>query len=76
MTRAEFVAAWEHRLAGRVLDACTAQRHGSELSIFVRTVMVQVRTELGQMYDQIMPPSVAPIENGKPKEASSASRRP
>ena len=67
-TRAEFIARWQHELAGLMIDAATSGRSGADLGLWVRTVMRTIDSKLGQMYDGLAPsePKPEPVANGKP----------
>jgi hypothetical protein len=64
MTREEFLGRYRHELAGIVLDAAMANRHGAELAVFCRSMMQRIDAKLGEMYVELTRPQPSP--NGMP----------
>ncbi len=61
MSKEDFINRWRHELAGEILDACTVQRTGADLGLFVRRVMQKIDARLGQMWQEFQP---KPTANG------------
>lgn len=73
MTRDEFVAKYVDRFNGKVLDALLNSRHEALLSSWAREVVVQIRRDLGEMYDELArKPEDKPATNGVPPKPAAS----
>lgn len=65
MKKDAFVEKYHHLIAGMILDAATAQRSGTDLSLWLRLVMSKVDSMLNQAHHDATRPEDPIGTNGK-----------